>query len=232
LIEERNRLVKRRTEEFLKTQRDNVAKPREVVASLVAAQTYHDSVPPQSISNLLPTPVLERFGVAVPPDQFDEQTRESNVIPFPSKGKDESGEFDGRAGMGESHKSSVALDIPFNTGRELPDEKAYLEGLSLINEQENITPALAIHVLNLSRLCSPAYALLSQTSEFKREALDLAGQSVVAAERRIAHGLVESLISGEEFALEEAVADYLESRSFLARALWHAGNYDEAIEQA
>lgn len=232
LIEERNRLVKRRTEEFLKTQRDNLAKPREVVASLMAAQTYHDSVPPQTISNLLPTPVLDRYGALVPPDQFDEQSRESNVIPFPNKAKEESAEHEGRSGKTDAHKSSVALDIPFNTGRELPDEKAYLEGLQLINEQENITPALAIHVLNLSRLCSPAYALLSQTSEFKREALDLAGQSVVAAERRIAHGLVESLISGEEFALEEAVADYLESRSFLARALWHAGNYDEAIEQA
>ena len=68
--------------------------------------------------------------------------------------------------------------------------------------------------------------------EYRKEALDLAGQSVVAAERRIAHGLVESLITGEEFELEVAIAEYLESRSFLARALWHGGNHDDAIEQA
>lgn len=232
LIEERNRVIKRRTEEFLKTQRDNLAKPREIMAALIAGHGYHDSVPPQTLSNLLPKPVAERFGLPVPPDQFDEAVKESNVIPFPKKSGEESMEGELRGGHVEPHKSSVALEIPFNTGQELPDEKAYLEGLNLLDERNNVTPALAIHVLNLSRVCSPAYAFLSQTSEYRREALDLAGQSVVAAERRIAHGLVESLISGGEFALEEAVADYLEARSFLARAFWHAGNFEEAIEQA
>lgn len=229
LLDERNRLVKRRMETFLKTQRDDLAKPREIVANLVATHAYHDSVPPQTLSNLLPANVLERYGAAVDSDHFAEQ-KGSNVIPFPNK----SGEDSVEAARSEEDgkKSSVALEIPFNTGRELPDEKAYFEGLELLNERSSITPALAIHVLNISRLCSPAYALLSQTSEFRKEALDLAGQSVVAAERRIAHGLIESLVTGEEFGIEDAMADYLEARSFLARALWHGQNFEEAIEQA
>lgn len=229
LLEERNRLIKRRSETFLTTQRDNIAKPREIVASLIAAQAYHDSIPPQSISNLLSDAIISRFGRAVAPDDTAEE-KESNVIPFPNKSAEES--EDTPSTEGEAHTSSVALDIPFNSGRELPDEKAYHEGLELLHDRDSMTPALAIHVLNLSKICSPAYALLSQTAEYRKEALDLAGQSVVAAERRIAHGLVESLITGEEFPIEEAVADYLESRSFLARALWHAGSFEEAIEQA
>jgi tetratricopeptide (TPR) repeat protein len=234
LLEERNRAIKRRTETFLKTQRDNLAKPREIVSSLFASNSYHDSIPPQSLSNLLPEAVLSRYGVAVPPDTYEEkeETKESNVIPFPNKSGEESAEGISRHPEGDGHTSSVALEIPFNTGRELPDEKAYLEGLQLLNDRATITPALAIHVLNLSRLCSPAYALLSQTSDYRKEALDLAGQSVVAAERRIAHGLIESVITGEDFDLEFAIGDYLESRSFLARALWHAGSFEDAIEQA
>lgn len=228
LIGGRNRSVKRKMEEFLATQRDHVAKPREIMASLVASRSYHDSIPPQSLSNLLPEGVVERYGVRTPEDEFDAEAKpESKVIPFPKK--PEEGE---ERKESDHHKSSVALDIPFNTGRELPDEKAYLEGLQMLHDRGKITPALAIHVLNLSRICSPAYALLSQTSEYKTEALDLAGQAVVASERRIAHGLVESLITGGEFAIEEAIADYLEARSFLARALWHGGSTDDAIEQA
>jgi tetratricopeptide (TPR) repeat protein len=212
-----------------------MAEPREIVAALLAAEAFHDSIPPQTVSNVIPQPVLERFGAAAPPDDFEliekeqkkeEEKVESNVIPFPQQGDEEREEDSGE------RKSSVALEIPFNTGRELPDERAYLEGLQLLHEKGRITPGLAIHVLNLSRLCSPAYALLSQTAEYRKEALDLAGQSVVAAERRIAHGLLESLITGEEFGLEDCMADYLEARSFLARALWHAGNVDDAIEQA
>ena len=228
LINGRNRSVKRKMEEFLATQRDNMAKPREIMASLVASRAYQDSIPPQSLSNLLPEGVVSRYGSRVPEDKFEGGARESNVIPFPKQ----TGEAEEPSEDGDRKRSSVALDIPFNTGRELPDEKAYIEGLQMLDDRDGITPALAIHVLNLSRICSPAYALLSQTSEYRREALDLAGQAVVAAERRIAQGLVESLVTGEEFALEEAVADYLEARSFLARALWHAGNVEEAIEQA
>jgi tetratricopeptide (TPR) repeat protein len=229
LIKGRNRSVKRKMEEYLATQRDHLAKPREIMASLVASRAYLDSIPPQSLSNLLPEGVVSRYGARVPEDKFEAGApKESKVIPFPKKAE-ESLET---SPEGDTQKSSVALDIPFNTGRELPDEKAYFEGLQMLEESGGITPGLAIHVLNLSRICSPAYAMLSQTAEYRREALDLAGQSVVAAERRIAHGLVESLITGEEFAIEEAVADYLESRSFLARALWHAGNVDDAIEQA
>lgn len=233
LIEERNRTVKRRTEDFLTTQRDNLAKPREIVAAVISEQAYHDSVPPQGISELLPAAVVERFGRSVAEDKF-EITKESNVIPFPTKSSEESAErvTRSRTETGEGQTGSVALSIPFNSGPELPDEKAYFEALEMLHDKGNLTPALAIHVLNLSRLCSPAYALLSQTSEFRKEALDLAGQAVIAAERRIAHGLVESLITGEEFALEESVANYLEARSFLARAMWHAGNTDDAIEQA
>lgn len=229
LLEERNRVIKRRADAFLKTQRDDLAKPREIVANLVGTHAYHDSIPPQTISNLLPENILDRFGRAVDVDHFAEQQRGSNVIPFPGKSSEDSLEV---VRSEEDHKSSVALDIPFNTGRELPDEASYLEGLELLQDGGNITPALAIHVLNISRLCSPAYALLSQTAEFRKEALDLAGQSVVAAERRIAHGFVESLISGEEFGIEDAMAEYLDARSFLARALWHGQNFDEAIEQA
>lgn len=230
LISGRNRSVKRKMDEFLATQRDHMAKPREIMASLVASRAFQDSIAPQSLSNLLPEAVVSRYGTRVPEDKFEGETKESKVIPFPKKSEESQ-----EASVEHEHqhqKSSVALDIPFNTGRELPDEKAYFEALQMLDDRGGITPALAIHVLNLSRICSPAYALLSQTSEYRKEALDLAGQSVVAAERRIAHGLVESLISGEEFALEEAVADYLESRSFLARALWHAGSFEEAIEQA
>lgn len=230
LLEERNRVIKRRTEAFLKTQRDNLAKPREIVANLIGTHAYHDSIPPQALSNLLPENVLERYGSAVEPDVFnDQRNSHSNVIPFPNKSSEESLEA---VRVDDEPKSSVALEIPFNTGKELPDEKAYLDGLELLNERGTITPALAIHVLNISRLCSPAYALLSQTAEYRREALDLAGQSVVAAERRIAHGLIESIVTGEEFAIEDAMADYLEARSFLARALWHGQNFEEAIEQA
>lgn len=231
LIEERNRVIKRRTGDYLQTQRDNLAKPREIVAALIANKSYHDSVPPQTVSNNLPGPVLEKYGSAVPSDDF-QVNKESNVIPFPNKSGEDSVEPVARIEEADPHTSSVALDIPFNTGKELPDERAYLDGLQMLESKGEITPGLAIHVLNTSRLCSPAYALLSQTSEYKKEALDLAGQSVVAAERRIAHGLVESLITGEEFAIEEAIADYLESRSFLARALWHGSNFDDAIEQA
>ncbi|MFA5503964.1 MAG: hypothetical protein WC314_08695 [Vulcanimicrobiota bacterium] len=235
LIGGRNRSIKRKMEEFLATQRDHVAKPREIMASLVAGRAYHDSTPPQSLSNLLPDKVLERYGARVSADDFEVEvskpepdSKDSNVIPFPKKVEDS---LETHA-ENEHPKSLVALEIPFNTGRELPDEKAHQEALKMLQESDNITPGLAIHVLNLSRLCSPAYALLSQTSEFRTEALELAGQSVVAAERRIAHGLLESLITGEEFTGEEVIADYLEARSFLARALWHAGSYDEAIEQA
>jgi tetratricopeptide (TPR) repeat protein len=234
LISGRNRSVKRKMEEFLATQRDHMAKPREIMASLVASRSYQDSIPPQSLSNLLPEEVISRYGARVPEDKFDGgakesiESKESKVIPFPKQNEESQEE----QVDGERRRSSVALDIPFNTGRELPDEKAYMDGLQMLQDRGAITPALAIHVLNLSRICSPAYALLSQTSEYRKEALDLAGQAVVAAERRIAHGLVESLVTGEEFALEEAIGDYLESRSFLARALWHAGSTDDAIEQA
>lgn len=229
LLEERNRVIKRRADSYLTTQRDNLAKPRLIVANLIALGAYHDSIPPQTISNLLPQPVLDRFGAMVPADDFS-VAKESNVIPFPNKASEDS--LETKRVQEDHNGSSVALEIPFNTGRELPDEKAFLEGLEMLRERSSATPALAIHVLNLSRLCSPAYAFLSQTSEYRKEALDLAGQAVVASERRVAHGLLESLISGEEFAIEEAIADYLEARSFLARALWHAQYFEEAIEQA
>ena len=227
-VEERNRAIKRRTESFLTTQRGNMAKPREIMASLLAGNSYHDSIPPQTLSNLLPDSIAQRFGLSVPLDQFEVANKESNVIPFPKQGAEEENEKEASSEVGKS----VALDIPFNTGQELPDDKSFQEALELLHDGGAVTPGLAIHVLNLSRLCSPAYALLSQTSEYRKEALDLAGQSVVAAERRVAHGLIEQIITGEEFPLEEAVADYLEARSFLARALWHGGNFDEAIEQA
>ena len=227
-VEERNRAIKRRTESFLTTQRGNMAKPREIMAALLAGNSYHDSIPPQTLSNLLPDSIAQRFGLSVPLDQFEVANKESNVIPFPKQGAEEENEKEASSEVGKS----VALDIPFNTGQELPDDKSFQEALELLHDGGAVTPGLAIHVLNLSRLCSPAYALLSQTSEYRKEALDLAGQSVVAAERRVAHGLIEQIITGEEFPLEEAVADYLEARSFLARALWHGGNFDEAIEQA
>lgn len=225
-VQERNRAIKRRTESFLTTQRGNIAKPREIMAALIATHSYHDSIPPQSLSNLLPDTVAQRFGLAVPLDQFEVSNKESNVIPFPKQSGEEEKETSSEVGK------SVALDIPFNTGQELPDDKSFQEALELLHDGGAVTPGLAIHVLNLSRLCSPAYALLSQTAEYRKEALDLAGQSVVAAERRVAHGLIEQIITGQEFPLEEAIADYLEARSFLARALWHGGNFDEAIEQA
>lgn len=233
LIEERNRAVKKSIEAFLTTQRDGVASPKEIAADLLSQQTYHDSVPPQSLSNLLPDEIVSRFGAAVELDSLRSE-KASNVIPFPAKGVTDSGEHPrlGSSAEGLEPTGSMELAIPYNTGQELPDEKAYLHGMELLQDASGSSPALAIHILGVSKLCSPAYALLSQTSEFRKEALELAGQSVIAAERRIAHGLVESLVSGEEFALEEAVANYLESRSFLARALWHGGNFDEAIEQA
>lgn len=228
LIEERNRTIKRRIENYLTTQRDGVAKPRMIAADLFSSSAYHDSVPPQSLSNLLPKEIASRFGRAVPTDDL-KQEKSSNVIPFPNKNGD-SGESV-RAVEGET-ASSVELDIPLNTGQELPDDRSYIQSMELLNDASGTSPALAIHMLGISRLCSPAYAMLSQTAEYRKEALELAGQSVIAAERRIAHGLIESLVSGQEFALEEAVATYLESRSFLARALWHGGSFDEAIEQA
>jgi hypothetical protein len=238
LIEERNRLIKKRIDAFLTTQRDGVAPPKEIAADLLSSHAYHDSVPPQSLANLLPAEVTGRFGSHVEPDNLKSE-RASNVIPFPSKGGGESGEHprvsaDGVPAGAETPggSSAMALTIPYNTGQELPDDKAYHQAMDLLNDASGSSPGLAIHILGLSKLCSPAYALLSQTAEFRKEALELAGQSVIAAERRIAHGVIESLVSGQEFALEEAVATYLESRSFLARALWHGGNFEEAIEQA
>jgi hypothetical protein len=232
LIEERNRLIKKRIDNFLTTQREGVAPPKEIAADLLSSHSYHDSVPPQSLSNLLPAEVTARFGQTVDPDCLKNE-KVSNVIPFPTKTAGESGEH-ARIAAPETPEptGSMELAIPYNTGQELPDDKAYQQGMDLLNDDSASSPALAIHILGLSRLCSPAYALLSQTSEFRKEALELAGQSVIAAERRIAHGVIESLVSGQEFTLEEAVATYLESRSFLARALWHGGNFDEAIEQA
>lgn len=229
LIDERNRAVRRKAEEFLTTQRDGLAKPREIAASLLAQKAYQDSIPPLSLSNLLPREVEEAFGLATQTDSLEEAKPCSNIIPFPKSGS--SGEHapvsDGAEGQG-----SRELQIPLNTGYELPDNAAYSQSLELIHDAAKPSPALALHALGISPLCSPAYALLSQSSEFKKEALELAGQSVIAAERRIAQGVVESLISGEEFNLEEGVANYLEARSFLGRALFHAGNLDEAIEQA
>lgn len=231
LIEERNRLVKKRIENFLTTQRDGMAPPKEIAADLLSAKTYHDSVPPQSLSNLLSPDLLGRYGGLVELDSLKAE-KLSNVIPFPTKNMGESGEQHPRISESGESSSSIALSIPYNTGQELPDERAYVQAMDLLHDASGSSPALAIHILGISKLCSPAYALLSQTSEYRREALELAGQAVVAAERRIAHGVIESLVSGQEFALEEAVATYLESRSFLARALWHGGNFEEAIEQA
>lgn len=237
LIEERNRLIKKRIDNFLTTQRDGVAPPKEIAADLLSSHSYHDSVPPQSLSNLLPAEVTSRFGASVELDSLKAE-KASNVIPFPSK-SGESGEHTRVAApLGDTAEpspattGSMALAIPYNSGQELPDDKAYQQGMDMLSDAARSSPALAIHILGISKLCSPAYALLSQTSEYRKEALELAGQSVIAAERRIAHGVIESLVSGQEFALEEAVATYLESRSFLARALWHGGNFEEAIEQA
>ena len=244
LIKERNRLVKRRADSFLSTQRENLAKPREIVAALVAQRAYHDSIPPQGLINLLPETVVERYGRTVPFDSFQNREPASSsqgrsseppapISPIPDKSDESTVEpviLEEAEELGES--SSVALEIPFNTGRELPDDKSYIASLNLLEDRGGISPELAIEVLNLSRMCSPAYALMSQTPEYRKEALDLAGQSVVAAERRIAHGLIESLITGADFSLEDAMADYFESRSFLARALWHGNHFDDAIEQA
>ncbi len=230
LIEERNRLIKKRIENFLTTQRDGVAAPKEIAADLLSSHSYHDSVPPQSLSNLLSDEIRQRFGSSIELDSLRTE-KASNVIPFPTKNVGESGEHP-RISDSVETSGSIALTIPYNTGQELPDEKAYQQGMELLLEPSGSSPALAIHILGISKLCSPAYALLSQTADYRKEALELAGQAVVAAERRIAHGVIESLVSGKEFALEEAVATYLESRSFLARALWHGGNFDEAIEQA
>lgn len=233
LIEERNRSVKKRIDAFLTTQRDGIAPPKEIAADLLGQHSFHDSVPPQSLSNLLPEEVGQRYGLDVEPDNLRSE-RVSNVIPFPTKTANDSGEHARIAPLADGVETtgSMELAIPYNSGQELPDDKAYQQGMDLINDASGHSPALAIHILGLSKLCSPAYALLSQTSEFRKEALDLAGQAVIAAERRIAHCFIESLVSGEELALEEALATYLESRSFLARALWHGGNFDEAIEQA
>ena len=238
LIEERNRLIKKRIDNFLTTQRDGVAPPKEIAADLLSSHSYHDSVPPQSLSNLLPEVVTSRYGANVELDSLKAE-KASNVIPFPTKSAGgESGEHARVGGPLPDTSDPVAttgsmeLAIPYNSGQELPDDKAYQQGMDMLSDAARSSPALAIHILGISKLCSPAYALLSQTSEFRKEALELAGQSVIAAERRIAHGVIESLVSGQEFALEDAVATYLESRSFLARALWHGGNFDEAIEQA
>ncbi len=230
LIEERNRLLKKRIDNFLTTQRDSVAPPQEIAADLLSSHSYHDSIPPQSLSNLLSEEIVNRFGGLVELDSLKAE-RVSNVIPFPTKNVGDSGEHPRISDSAET-SGSMALTIPYNTGQELPDERAYLQGMELLHDASGSSPALAIHILGVSKLCSPAYALLSQTSEYRKEALELAGQAVVAAERRIAHGVIESLVSGQEFGLEEAVATYLESRSFLARALWHGGNFEEAIEQA
>lgn len=228
LIEERNRAVKRRIESFLTTQREGIAGPKEIAADLLSAQCYHDSVPPQSLSNLLPKDVVARYGLTVEIDSLKSE-KGSNVIPFPTR-TSESGEH--AAAPEAEVKGSLELAIPLNTGQELPDDKAYQQGMEILLETDAPSPALAIHILGISKLCSPGYAFLSQTSQFRKEAMELAGQSVIASERRIAHGVIESLVTGQEFALEEAVANYLESRSFLARALWHGGSFDEAIEQA
>ena len=230
LIEERNRSITKKIENFLTTQRDGVAAPKEIAADLLSSHSYHDSVPPQSLSNLLSDEIRQRFGAQVELDNLRTE-KISNVIPFPTKSVGESGEHP-RISDSTETSSSMALTIPYNTGQELPDEKAYQQGMELLMEPSGSSPALAIHILGISKLCSPAYALLSQTAEYRKEALELAGQAVVAAERRIAHGVIESLVSGKEFNLEDAVATYLEARSFLARALWHGGNFDEAIEQA
>ncbi len=229
LIAERNRAMARRMESFLTTCRDGLAKPREIAADLLASHSYHDSVPPLGLSSLLPEGIADRFGRAVSPDNISEE-KASNVIPFPNRTGSEPVEVpiaEWAPGGG-----SVEFDIPRNTGQELPDDRAYREAFDLLIGAAAPSSALAIHSLSLSRLCSPAYAILSKTSEFRGEALELAGQSVLAAERRIAHGLIESLVSGEEFPVEEALANYLEARCFLSRALWHAGCFEEALEQA
>lgn len=231
LIEERNRQVRRRIDVFLATQRDGLASPGEIAADLLASQSYHDSVPPQSLSNLLPAEVIDRYGRTVDADGL-KVNKQSNVIPFPTKVVSESAELPPRSQESAEARNSIELVIPYHTGQELPDEKAYREAMAVLEDAPRTSSALAIHALGLSKLCSSAYAVLSQTAEFRKEALELAGQAVIAAERRIAHGFIESLISGEELAVEEAFATYLEARSFLARALWHGGSFDEAIEQA
>ncbi len=231
LISERDRAAKRKIKKFLGTKRGKVAPPAEIAGALLAESFYQDSTAPSGLTNLLSEELLKKYGQAVVLDT-DEVVQSSNVIPFPKRNQ-ESDDSTAPRGEGslEMHPS-FELSVPSHTGLELPDSAAYQRALTSLAESPEVTPALALHTLEISRLCSPGYALLSQTSEYESEALELAGQAVVAAERRLAHIIIESVISGSEVNVEDPMDHYLEARSFLARALWMAQQDDAAVEQA
>lgn len=225
LIKERNQGIKRRMKEVLSTKRGQVAPPAELAALLVAAGEYRDSVPPQSLSNLLTEAMLESYGRAVPFDDLEQAHQGAKVIPFPKQGHES-------AEMGGDVNPAFELEVPRHTGRELPDMDALVQAEDAMDTADELTPALAIHALNVSRLATSAYAFLSRTTHHEDEGLNLAGQAVVAAERRLAHQILEGLITGAELDIEAAVENYLGARIILARSLWIAHQEEAAIEQA
>lgn len=241
-IEERNRSLKRKLTTILGTKRGKVAPPDELVRELLAEGFYKDSVPPQSLSNLLPDSIVEEFGLAVEPDDLDEIPEvPSNVIPFPrqrleSDDDDDLGldDFVTDEGSQNEYSGSASFEIrvPRHTGLELPDLDAYQRAYETLASSAEIGPALALHVLGISPLCSSAYVFLSRSTEFEDEALELAGAAVLAAERRLAHQIIESAVTGADLNLEDSMDEYLQARGFLARMLWLALEEDAAVEQA
>lgn len=229
LIQERNRAAKREINKYLGTRRGKTAPPVEVAGALLALGFYNDSTPPFGLSNLLPENLMEEYGPAVPLEGEDYETR-SNVIPFPNRGRQVDDEEESE--NGHDPHPSFEIHVPAHTGLELPDTESYQKALNSLADCQEVSPALALHTLELSRVCSPAYALLSRTSDYENESLELAGQAVVAAERRLAHTIIEAVVSGAEINIEEPMDHYLEARSFLARALWMAQEDDAAVEQA
>ena len=121
---------------------------------------------------------------------------------------------------------------PYNRGWELPDEASFTRCMTEVDEKGVQDLESAIDLLKLTPLCAPAYAILSQSDEYQDRSIELAGQAVIATERRIAHSLIESIILGQEVTLEDLLDMYLESRGFLARTMWSARQQDEGIEQA
>ncbi len=87
--------------------------------------------------------------------------------------------------------------------------------------------ALAREALTLSPLCADAYLVLAWEAGDPGEALDLYRRAVVAGEGALGETAFENDV-GDFWALLET-RPYMRARRGLARALWEAGERDEAV---
>ena len=211
----RDRIAKASIENFLKTQRDGLAEPIRIAADILASSTYQIKVPPSPLCDLLPTSILEAYAKrkAPPPTPKPLPTPVAIIKKV-------------------IERKIVSAQPPYNRGWELPDEASFTRCMAEVDEKGVRDLEAALELLKTTPLCAPAYAILSQSDHYQDRSLELAGQAVIATERRIAHSVIESLINGNEVVLEDLVEMYLESRGFLARTMWSARQQDEGLEQA